>query len=78
VYALDYKFSQKDEQSIRVPVFNVADPETMQTWLTMRSLIKNLGANFSMRAQIYTSGLFICTILFDIMLFAVGSGFIKV
>jgi hypothetical protein len=46
---LDLSFHAKDEITIRLPVFNLVDPESIVTWIELRKLILQTGSRFQVR-----------------------------
>jgi hypothetical protein len=68
---LNLSFHSKDSITIRLPVFNLVDPESIVTWIELRHLILEAGSRFQIRIQIY-SAFFIIIIWYglDLFLFA--------
>lgn len=44
--ALEYQFQFKDEITIRLPIFNFIDPQSIVTWIEIRRLIVETGERF--------------------------------
>ena len=72
--ALELDFYTKDKISLRMPVLNFMDKESILTWLEARELILEVGSRFQIRMQTYVTYFLILMIAQLLFIFAVASG----
>jgi len=65
---IELGFHKKDFITIRLPVFNLVDPESIVTWIELRKMILETGSRFQIRIQVY-SGFFLVLIWYGLDVF---------
>ena len=75
--SLEFEFYKKDATSVRLPVINFLDTQTLISWLEARRIILEIGYRFQLRVQTYISYFIVIDAVMLTLLFALGSGIIS-
>ena len=75
--SLELDFHKKDPASVRLPVINFLDTQSLLSWLAARKIILDMGNRFDLRIQFYVSYFMLIDSIMVVLLFAFGSGFIS-